>query len=102
MTEENQNEVRVDAELQAIVPKYLANRAKDCDTIRQHVAAGAFADIKRLGHNMKGTGGGYGFEEISRLGAEIESCAMANQGDRLLELAGALADYLARVKPVYR
>ena len=101
MDDQNALVVRLDAELQAIVPKYLGNRAKDCDAIRQHVAAGAYADIKRLGHNMKGTGGGYGFEEISRLGGEIEAAAMNNQSERLLVLVDELASYLARVKPVY-
>ncbi|OFZ96238.1 MAG: hypothetical protein A3H35_12085 [Betaproteobacteria bacterium RIFCSPLOWO2_02_FULL_62_17] len=93
--------IRLDAELQAIVPKYLANRAKDCDSIREQAANGAFADAKRLGHNMKGTGGGYGFEEISRLGACIEAAAAAGEADRLLAVADELARYLARVKPVY-
>ncbi len=94
--------IRLDPDIQSIVPKYLDNRAKDCVLIREHAASSAFADAKRLGHNMKGTGGGYGFEEISRLGARIETAAGAGEADRLLELADELAQYLARVKPVYQ
>jgi HPt (histidine-containing phosphotransfer) domain-containing protein len=93
--------IRLDAEMQAIVPKYLANRAGDCDSIREQAASGGFADARRLGHNMKGTGGGYGFEEISRLGAAIEAAAAAGETGGLLTLADELGQYLARVKPVY-
>ncbi len=93
--------VRVDAELQPIVPKYLANRAGDCDTIREQAANGAFDDSRRLGHNMKGTGGGYGFSEISRFGAAIEAAAVAGEAVRLRALADELSGYLARLKPVY-
>jgi len=92
--------IRVDPELQPIVPKYLANRARDCDSIREQAANSAFAEAKRLGHNMKGTGGGYGFEEVSRLGAAIEAAA-EGESARILALADELARYLARVTPVY-
>ena len=101
MNDQNPIVIRLDAEMQEIVPKYLANRAKDCDSIREQVASNAFADARRLGHNMKGTGGGYGFEEISRLGTQIEAAAVAGEADRLLKLADELAQYLARIEPVY-
>lgn len=93
--------IRIDPELQPIVPKYLANRVRDCESIREHAAKGAFGDAKRLGHNMKGTGGGYGFEEISRLGAGIEAAAAAGEAGQLLALAEELGQYLARIEPAY-
>ena len=101
MSDQSPVVIRLDAEMQAIVPKYLGNRARDCDAIREQAANGAFIDAKRLGHNMKGTGGGYGFEDISRLGARIEVAAAAGAAEELLALADELARYLARVKPVY-
>ncbi len=93
--------IRLEADMEAIVPKYLVNRKKDCDAIRQFAAAGTFAEAKRLGHNMKGTGGGYGFEEISRLGAEIEHSAAAGNAAQLVALAAELEIYLSRVRPIY-
>jgi hypothetical protein len=93
--------IRLDPELQAIVPKYLANRGKDCIALREQASTRAFADAKRLGHNMKGTGGGYGFEEVSRLGSEIEIASVAGDANRILALADELAAYLARVIVTY-
>ena len=101
MSDDAEMVIRLDAELQAIVPKYLGNRARDCVALRDYVANQAFAEAKRLGHNMKGTGGGYGFDEISRLGDLIEQAAAAGEGQRIRVLADELADFLARVKPVY-
>lgn len=94
--------IHLDPEMEEIVPKYLANRAKDCTVLREHAASGNLAEIKRLGHNMKGTGGGYGFEEISRLGDAIEQAALAGNPALVPGLVDQLAAYLARVKPVYR
>ena len=93
--------IRLDSEMQAIVPKYLANRSSDCVSLRDQANTQAFADAKRLGHNMKGTGGGYGFEEVSRLGDLIEIAAIAGDADRIRTLADELAGYLTRVTVVY-
>jgi hypothetical protein len=101
MSEQQPILVRLDPELQAIVPKYLANRAKDCASLREQAASGAFAEAKRLGHNMKGTGGGYGFEEVSRLGDLIELASVAGDAPRILSLTDELADYLSRVTVSY-
>ena len=50
---------------------------------------------------MKGTGGGYGFEDVSRLGDLIEIAAVAGDADRIRALADELAAYLARLTVVY-
>ena len=46
MPEQTPIPIRLDSELQAIVPKYLANREKDCASLREQAASGAFADAK--------------------------------------------------------
>ena len=101
MPEQTPIPIRLDSELQTIVPKYLANRARDCAALREQAATGAFGDAKRLGHNMKGTGGGYGFEEVSRLGDLIELASVAGDAPRIVSLSDELADYLSRVAVIY-
>ncbi len=93
--------IRLDAEMQEIVPRYLQNRAADCVALRDHARAATFDEARRLGHNMKGNGGGYGFVEISRLGAQIEIAATNGDAAAMLTLAEELSAYLARVQPVY-
>jgi hypothetical protein len=53
-----------------------------------------------LGHQLKGTGQGYGFTEITRTGAAIESAAIAGDEDRIRSQILTLAAYLDRVEIV--
>jgi hypothetical protein len=101
MTEATSIVIRLEPEMKAIVPKYLGNREKDCIALREQATSGVFADAKRLGHNMKGTGGGYGFEEISRLGNLIELAAIGSDAGQILQLADELSAYLSRVTVLY-
>jgi len=51
-----------------------------------------------LGHQLKGTGQGYGFAEITRTGAAIESAAVAGDEERIRSQILGLASYLDRVE----
>jgi len=93
--------VHVDADLEDLVPGYLANRRADIDALRERLEREDLEPARITGHSMKGTGAGYGFEEITRIGAAIEQAAAA--GDRALlgEQIDRLEDYLTRVEVVY-
>jgi hypothetical protein len=58
--------------------------------MRNALAARDFASIQTIGHNCKGTGAGYGFPDISRVGAAIEQAAKASAAADLEE---ALVDF---------
>jgi len=94
--------VYVDADLEELTPEFLNNRQKDISDIERLVEVQAFPEIERLGHSMKGSGGGYGFEEVSRIGNAIEKAAKHGDKDALLRLNNELAKYLSAVKVVYR
>jgi len=88
----------VDAQVAALVPRYLANRAADVGRIRAALALGDFEAIRAAAHGMKGSGGGYGFSEISRLGAAMETGARARDAATIVELVASLEAYLARIE----
>lgn len=90
--------ITVDAQIAALVPRFLANRAADVDRIRRALAVGDFEAVRAAGHGMKGSGGGYGFPEISRLGAAMEEGARQRDMAALVALVESLATYLARVE----
>ncbi len=50
---------------------------------------------------MKGAGGGYGFDPITDYGAALEQAALEEDAVRIERAVAALADYLARVEPVF-
>ncbi len=89
--------VEVAGELRDLIPRFLANRRVEIDALRAAVARGDFEAARRIGHTLKGVGGGYGFDEITRLGAAIEAAARSG-GDGLPGLADELAEYLDRVE----
>lgn len=90
--------VTVDAQIAALVPRFLANRAADADKIRAGLAAADFEAICAAGHRMKGAGGGYGFAEISRLGAALEEAALQRDAAALTALVEELEAYLGRIE----
>lgn len=92
--------VEVAGELRDLIPRFLANRRLEVGELRAAVARGDLEAARRIGHTLKGVGGGYGFDEISRLGTAIEAAARGGGRD-LPALADELAEYLDRVEITY-
>ncbi|MBE0614651.1 MAG: Hpt domain-containing protein [Burkholderiales bacterium] len=90
--------IAVDAQIAALVPRFLDNRAADVDKIRAALARGDFEAVRVAAHGMKGAGGAYGFPEISRLGAEMEESVRRRDAAAITSLAARLEAYLARIE----
>jgi CheY-like chemotaxis protein len=58
---------------------YLDRRRAELCSLEQAVHEGDFAAIRKAGHNLKGTGTAYGFEEITEIGRSLE--AAGKDGD---------------------
>jgi HPt (histidine-containing phosphotransfer) domain-containing protein len=93
--------IAVDAQIAALVPRFLSNRAADVGNIRAALAGADFEAIRVAAHGMKGSGGGYGFAEISRLGAALEAAARQRDAAAVAALAASLEDYLGRIEVNY-
>jgi len=93
--------VKVETELQVLVPRFLANRRRDVETIERSLAANDFETIRTTGHNIKGVGGGYGFPRISDFGMAIEDAAKRGDGAAIAALAAQFRAYLSRVDVQY-
>lgn len=89
--------VLVDEDLADLVPDYLERIRRMLDTIPQLVAAANSREIASIGHNLKGSGGGYGFDEITRQGKIIEEAAKAGDLASTSSAAADLTQYLATV-----
>ena len=71
-------------------PAFLANRRLDLKRMRVALAAKDFIVIQKIAHNCKGTGRGYGFPEISEMGAVIEKAAKALDAGGVAQSVGDL------------
>ena len=94
--------VIVENDLQDLIPKFMQRRHDDAVKLREALATGDFETVRVIGHSMKGTGGGYGFDGISEFGATIENAAKDAASDVARSAVDALEDYLARVQITFK
>jgi PAS domain S-box-containing protein len=90
--------VGIDPDIQDLVPRFLENQMAIARRILELAASGDFDAARRLGHNMKGTGKGYGFDVISGIGSSIEQAAARSAGAEVERLAKELSQYLTSVQ----
>jgi len=83
-----------------LVPKYLANIRRGIGEILAGVDSKDCRIARRVGHKFKGSGEGYGFPEIARTGAAVESAAIAGNEAEIRSQILALSTYLDRVEVV--
>ena len=60
-----------------------------------------YEGVRILGHNMKGVGGGYGFDAITDIGMSLEQAAKEKDAREIRKQAEALSNYLERVEVRY-
>jgi adenylate cyclase len=92
--------VRPDVEIRQLVPAFLARRAGDVAALRAALAGLDFSTIRLLGHTIKETGRGYGFDGITEIGSAIERAAHHEDGEAVDTRINQLAVYLRRVHVV--
>jgi HPt (histidine-containing phosphotransfer) domain-containing protein len=93
--------VRVARELSELVPKFLAHRRADADRLREALERGDFDTVRGIGHTMKGAGAGYGFDEISAIGAALERFARAGDARSVSNEVIRLREFLDHVRVIF-
>ncbi len=93
--------IHADIDLEDLIPDFLENRRKDIIEIKNLLASGDYETIQRLGHSMKGAGGGYGFDEITDIGMHIEQAAKEKNAAEIRTQLETLSRYLDCVEVVY-
>jgi HPt (histidine-containing phosphotransfer) domain-containing protein len=90
--------IEVPPGLAEIVPGYLAARRKELPEMMALLAASGFERLAVLAHNIKGTGGSYGFPELTRMGAVLEQSAKHMDAEALSVQLTELNGYLGLVQ----
>jgi HPt (histidine-containing phosphotransfer) domain-containing protein len=93
--------VRPPAGIEEAVPLFLDITREDLQSLNDALRTQDYSKIRFIGHDLKGSGGGYGFDEISNLGKFIEEAAKRSDGEEIGKHVSALADYLNRVEVVF-
>jgi CheY-like chemotaxis protein len=87
-------------EIRELVPGYLQARREEVPVLQEALARGDFETVRRLGHNLKGTGSGYGYPELTALGSRLQEAAAEADLGRLRESLAGLEAFLRRAKAV--
>lgn len=90
--------IQVDPDLLELAEPYLAKRKEEITVLETLLKASDYPSIQSLAHKMKGVAASYGFEELSRLGAELEMEAKASNAAPMSQILGLIRDYLSRVE----
>ena len=62
---------------------YINHTFKELNSIKENINSTTFDSLRTFGHNIKGSGGMYGFNEITEMGATIESAAKDENMDQI-------------------
>ena len=77
---------------------YIAHTSKELAKIQEDLENRALDSLRTFGHNIKGSGGMYGFDEVTHLGTEIEASAKAKDRDKIKSLLTELSTFLKSKK----
>jgi len=94
-----------DPDMAAILGSFVARLPDQVDVMRQTLGRGAYEDLQRAAHRLKGSGGSYGYASLTEASRTLENAAKARDREaalaaieRILELCGAIQEgYTASV-----
>jgi signal transduction histidine kinase/CheY-like chemotaxis protein len=86
-------------ELEDLIPGYLAARRKEVPVMMDLLAASDFERLDALSHDLAGTGGGYGFPELTRIGGKLSYYAKRGDREAMGKHLAELKEYLSQSDP---
>ncbi|MFQ6115286.1 MAG: Hpt domain-containing protein [bacterium] len=81
-------------ELDKLKVSFVTNLAERHAVLLRALQSQNFREMEFIGHNLKGSGSSYGFDEISQLGKEIEIASKTQNLEKLEELIHRLDEFL--------
>lgn len=94
--------VKVDTDMRTLALRFLSNCGRNLARLRTALDGGDLAAARSIGHSLRGVGGMYGFDEITRIGRAIEENSMRGDAEGVSSQVAQLEDYLSRVQPEFR
>ena len=93
--------VQGDPDLEDLMPGYITHRVEDVKLMNEALVNNDYDTVRVLGHSMKGSGGGYGIDEITDIGRELEIFGTEKNDEELRKWIDELAYLLEYIEIVY-
>jgi len=94
--------VDIDVDLEDLIPDFLQNKRNEIGIIRASLNEDDFENIARIAHKIKGSGGGYGFTEMSKIAQMIEVSTKAKNKEEISNLLDRFIYYMDNLEIVYK
>lgn len=88
-----------DSVLAELLPQYFDLCRRDLVQLRDALAQNDFEKVRVLGHNLKGSGGAYGFPNLTEIGASLETSGKTQDGGLARSATDRLAEFLSAQEP---
>ncbi len=83
-----------DPEFQELIQQYIDYLKETLPELKANIEKRDFPALRKYGHNMKGSGGGYGFANLTELGKKMEAAALAEDINKYQDYVRQLEDFL--------
>ena len=88
-----------DPDMIEIVRDFVSDAPRRAEELEEYLQSGDLSSLRTLAHQLKGAGGGYGFDAITDRAAELEgSLSDGADGTTVKDRCGALCDTLRAVR----
>ena len=94
--------VRLDPLIEDIVGDFLQHRRENVTSILDALEAADYEAVAKIGHDIEGTGGAFGFDGMARIGRSLRQAAREASPGEVKRLTEELVGYLRRLKVVYK
>ena len=90
----------ISSAVSGLVPRFLQGKRADLQRLKDALDEGDFETIRILGHNMKGTGNGYGLPAITEIGRNLEAAAKESAASGIQCQIATLSQFLDQMQGV--
>jgi HPt (histidine-containing phosphotransfer) domain-containing protein len=93
--------VKIDEDLEEIIPMFLENRAKDLEQLKKALEEENFKAIEVIGHKLAGNAGSYGLHDLGEIGVALEKSCLEQEKSKVQAIVENYKDYLNRLEIIF-
>jgi HPt (histidine-containing phosphotransfer) domain-containing protein len=80
-----------------LLERYLRRKQQDLLKLERAIEERNFTTVRRIGHNLAGSGAAYGLMRVSTIGREIEAASDTHSAADIKAVVAKLRDYISRI-----
>ncbi len=94
--------VYVDKDFEDLIPDFFEDVRRDIRSMAEASDKGDYETVRQLAHSIKGAGGSYGFDEVTKIAKSVEDACKDGNPDDIRKDISRLSDYLEQVQVKYQ